>query len=81
MVRRELEQLGSAYRDSASSKTLSKLIESILPGRKSTQQRDVSLDELLDQFGFDRELHEQIQADSKSGRFGLSQNRCRSARH
>jgi len=74
-MRRELEQLGSEYRNDAGSTALSKLVESILPGRKATKHRDVSLDELLDQFGFDRELHEQIQADLKSGRFGLSQNR------
>ena len=74
-IRRELEQLGSEYRNDTESRTLSKLVESILPGRKTTKHRDISLDELLDQFGFDRELHEQIQADLKSGRFGLSQNR------
>ena len=74
-MRRELEQLGSEYRNDTESRTLSKLVESILPGRKTTKHRDISLDELLDQFGFDRELHEQIQADLKSGRFGLSQNR------
>ena len=74
-MRRELEQLGSEYRNDAGSTALSKLVESILPGRKATKHRDVSLDELLDQFGFDRELHEQIQAELKSGRFGLSQNR------
>ena len=74
-MRRELEQLGSEYRNDAGSRTLSKLVESILPGRKATKHRDVSLDELLNQFGFDREQHEQIQADLKSGRFGLSQNR------
>jgi len=75
MVRRELEQLGSEYRDDAQSPVLAKLVESILPGRKTNEQREVSLDELLERFGFDRELHEQIQSDLKSGRFGLSQNR------
>ena len=74
-IRRELEQLGNEYRNDAESRSLSKLVESILPGRKTTKHRDISLDELLDQFGFDREQHEQIQADLKSGRFGLSQNR------
>lgn len=75
LARRELEQLGSDYRDLGHSSSLQKLIESILPGRKSSEQRDVSLEELLGQFGFDRELHEQIQSDLKSGRFGLAQNR------
>ena len=31
--------------------------------------------ELLNRLGFDHELHESIQSDLKSGRFGLSQNR------
>ncbi len=75
LARRELEQLGSEYRDAGESKALQRLIESILPGRKSTEQREDSLDDLLQRFGFDRELHEQIQTDLKSGRFGLSQNR------
>jgi hypothetical protein len=75
LARRELEQLGSEYRDGGNSQTLQKLIESILPGRKSTLQRDVSLDELLKKFGYDRELHDQIKTDLKSGRFGLAQNR------
>ncbi len=75
LARRELEQLGSEYRDVGSSGAIQKLIESILPGRKSTEQQEDSLSELLERFGFDRELHDQIQTDLKSGRFGLSQNR------
>ncbi len=75
MVRRELEQLGSEYRDNGDSKSLQTLIESILPGRKSSGDREASLAELLEKFGFDRELHEQVKTDLKSGRFGLSQNR------
>lgn len=34
-----------------------------------------SLEELLNAFGFDRALHEQIRADLRSGRIGLAQNR------
>ncbi len=34
-----------------------------------------SLAALLDRYGFDREQHEQIQADLRSGRIGLAQNR------
>jgi hypothetical protein len=34
-----------------------------------------SLDTLLEQYGFDRAQHEQIQADLRAGRIGLSQNR------
>lgn len=75
LARRELEQLGDEYRDNGSSESLQKLVESILPGRKSRETRGASLDELLGKFGFDRELHDQIKVDLKSGRFGLAQNR------
>ena len=74
-TRRELERLGSEFRDNGSSDTLQKLVESILPGRQASSQREDSLGELLDRFGFDREFHRQIQTDLQSGRFGLSQNR------
>ena len=75
LARRELEQLGSDFRNEGQSDTLQTLIESILPGRKASRTREDSLGELLERFGFDRELHEQIQTDLQSGRFGLSQNR------
>lgn len=75
LARRELEQLGGEYRDSGGSKDLRKLIESILPGSKSTEAKEDSLSDLLKRFGFDRDLHVQVQTDLRSGRFGLSQNR------
>ena len=75
LARRELEQLGSEYRDAGNSNDLKKLIESILPGSGLAEQKEDSLGDLLERFGFDRELHEQVQTDLKSGRFGLSQNR------
>ena len=74
-ARFEMEQLGSAYRNHGDSQSFKRLIEGILPGRKSTRQKIESLDELLERLGFDHEQHEAIQADLKSGRFGLSQNR------
>jgi len=75
LARRELEQLGSEYRDLGHSNSLQKLIENILPGRKSTDKHHVTLDQLQEKFGFDRQLHDQIRLDQKSGRFGLAQNR------
>ena len=75
LARRELEELGSEYRESGESSAVQKLIESILPGRRKEREKEDTLDELLEKFGFDRELHEQIQTDLGSGRFGLSQNR------
>ena len=74
-TRHELEQLGSEFRSNGDSATLRKLVESILPGRQAAEGREDSLDDLLDRFGFDREVHEQVQTDLQSGRFGLSQNR------
>jgi hypothetical protein len=74
-TRSELERLGSEFRDNGNSESLRKLVESILPGQQTSDQREDSLEDLLDRFGFDRELHEQIQTDLQSGRFGLSQNR------
>lgn len=73
--RRELEQLGSEFRSNADSATLRKLVESILPGRQSSDKKEDTLSDLLDRFGLDRELHEQVQTDLQSGRFGLAQNR------
>jgi len=75
LARRELEQLGSDFRNDGQSNAVQTLIESILPGRKSSKIREDSLGELLERFGFDRELHKQIQTDLQSGRFGLAQNR------
>jgi hypothetical protein len=75
LARRELEELGTEYRNSGDSDAIKKLVESILPGRKSKREKEESLGDLLKKFGFDRELHDQIQTDLNSGRFGLSQNR------
>lgn len=73
--RYELEQLGTDYRNNGSSDTFQKLIESVLPGRKSARTKTESLDELLMRMGFDHELHHQIRTDLKSGRYGMAQNR------
>ena len=75
LQRFELEQLGSEYRNADSSAAFRKLVEGILPGREKSNGADESLNELLKRIGFDSELHEQIQTDVKSGRYGLAQNR------
>ena len=75
LARRELEQLGSEYRTLGHSSAFQRLIEGILPGRRDNGSRTESLPELLNRLGFDHELHDSIQSDLKSGRFGLSQNR------
>ncbi len=75
LERFELEQLGSDYRSAESSAAFRKLIEGILPSRENRCDGIESLNELLQRIGFDREFHEQIQTDVKSGRYGLAQNR------
>ncbi len=43
--------------------------------RRARSDGDVTLQELLDENGFDPELHEQIRSDLRAGRIGLAQNR------
>jgi UDP-N-acetylglucosamine pyrophosphorylase len=74
-ARYEMEQLGSDYRNQGHSVTFQKIIEGILPGRKTSREATETLTEMLKRLGFDHEQHESIRADLKSGRFGLSQNR------
>lgn len=77
-ARYEMEQLGSAYRNcesGADAKSFEKLIEGILPGRKASRSKSETLEQLLERLGFDEEQHQSVQADLKSGRFGLAQNR------
>lgn len=75
LSRFELEQLGTEYRNQGHSEAFQKLIEGILPGRKSERAKEETLDELLKRIGFDRDQHEQVRSDLKSGRYGLAQNR------
>jgi len=51
------------------------LFDRLIPRAKGSGERQQDLFGLLDRFGFDREQHEQIRADLKSGRTGLAQNR------
>ena len=74
-VRLELEQIGSHFRASEKLGNYRRLIENILPARATDDSETNSLDTLLDRFGFDKEEHEQIRNDLRSGRYGLSQNR------
>lgn len=75
LSRYEMELLGSEFRNQGHSEAFQKLVEGILPGRKSEHDKTESLNELLNRFGFDREQHEQVRSDLKSGRYGLAQNR------
>ncbi len=75
LSRHEMEQLGSEFRTDGHSAAFQKLVEGILPGRDLDKGASESLNALLGRFGFDREQHEQVRSDLKSGRYGLSQNR------
>ena len=80
-MRAELERLGDEIRnprsgvDGQSTDSYRRLMENILPQTPSDAGKGASLDELLNEHGFDRKLHEQIREELKSGRIGLSQNR------
>ncbi len=51
------------------------LLDSVLPSDSFSDSHEQSLQQILDQSGFDRKQHETIRADLRSGRIGLSQNR------
>jgi len=52
-----------------------KLLDRILPQATSNNDQQQSLREVLDEYGFDREQHEQIRAEILAGRIGLAENR------
>ncbi len=47
----------------------------MIPRVEKELHGEQSLSDLLEAYGFDKEMHQQIRADYKSGRIGLSQNR------
>jgi len=51
------------------------LFDSIFPPGGGRGENQESLADLLDRYGFDRVIHEQIREDLKAGRIGLAQNR------
>ena len=51
------------------------LLGGLLPQPSTEAESASSLTELLQENGFDRELHEQIRSDLRDGRIGLAQNR------
>jgi hypothetical protein len=55
--------------------TVEALFDSILPHTHTQVRSEKLLADLLEQFGFDNDTHEQIRADLQSGRIGLAQNR------
>ena len=74
--RAELDLFGAACRTHPElGGMVQTLFDQLFPRPKTGSARSGSLSELLEANGFDREQHEQIRADLKSGRTGLSQNR------
>ena len=74
--RRELQQLGQQSKSGKEFQQLvSGLYERMIPRAENEVKGDQTLADLLEGHGFDDEMHQQIRADYKSGRIGLSQNR------
>ena len=72
----ELENLSTYYKaNERYTKFITSLFERMIPQRDEDENRQQTLDELLQENGFDPEMHQQLKTDLKSGRIGLSQNR------
>ncbi|MEM9658659.1 MAG: UTP--glucose-1-phosphate uridylyltransferase, partial [Planctomycetota bacterium] len=65
----------SIHRDEGRQFSTGKLLENLLPLPADGTSRHSRLADLLERYGFDQQLHEQIRADSRGGRVGLAQNR------
>jgi hypothetical protein len=80
--RAELDRFAAACRTAPElSGMVQNLFDHMLPRAAHDEATgSQSLAALLDRHGFDREQHEQIQADLRSGRIGLSQNRLPTTR-
>jgi hypothetical protein len=74
--RKELEQLGVACKTKSDySSFVATLFDRMIPQVNIDSGEGQSLEKLLEENGFDPIFHNQLKADLKSGRIGLSQNR------
>ncbi len=72
----ELEIIGKLYQKKPQFENfISKLFERMIPQTGNEEVFGQSLDVVLKDLGFDKELHRQIKNDLKLGRIGLAQNR------
>ncbi len=71
--RREVEQFGAACRHQPD--LIRNLFERMVPRVAAESATTRTLDELLEEFGFNRTQHEEIRADLRDGRIGLAKNR------
>jgi hypothetical protein len=80
--RNELDKFGAACRTRPElSGMVQTLFNVLLPRTRAESNDGPTLASLLDAHGFDRPQHEQIRADLRDGRIGLSQNRLRPDTH
>src|SRR5207249_2345558 len=75
--RAELDRFGAACRNTPElAGMVQNLFERLLPqAAREESGKTQTLHDLLEQHGFDRVQHDRIQADLRSGRIGLAQNR------
>jgi hypothetical protein len=74
--RAELDRFGQACRTNSDlSGMVQTLFDRLFPRGRDDDGSGQSLQQLLDENGFDARQHEQIRKDLKSGRIGLAQNR------
>ena len=75
-IRLELDRFGAACRVRPELRGMVEvLFERLFPRPKEETREARPLHTLLEQCGFDAELHEHVRADLKDGRLGLAQNR------
>lgn len=76
MTRRQLEIAGNICQDPNEPTRLAmRLVGRILPASGTDQDSSSTLEQLLQQYGFDVAAHQQLREDLRSGRLGLAQNR------
>jgi hypothetical protein len=74
--RTELDKFGAACRTTPQlSGMVETLFDRLFARGKQSDGKQATLAELLERHGFDREQHERIRGDLRSGRIGLAQNR------
>ena len=73
--RGELERFATACRTPELAGMVEVLFDRLIPRTHGDEDSGRTLAATLESLGFDREQHEQIRADMKSGRTGLAQNR------
>jgi hypothetical protein len=74
--RAELNQFGESCRSAPElSGMVQNLFDRLLPQPELQKEDELNLTELLEKYGFDSNLHEQVKSDLRSGRIGLAQNR------